>query len=97
MFSAVPTRKNPTIPSSRYVAPTTMLTVFAARADASPAMSRAAPISRWAMLCSGIDLEDAEQQSALGRDESDSAGDGEAEKSDEDVDRAEDRGDEAVR
>ena len=43
-----------------------------------------------------VDHEDAEQQATIGGDEVDAAGDGEAEQADEDLDGAEDDGDEAV-
>ena len=74
-----------------------MLTVFAARADDQACDEQRRADQQVGDVVQRVHLEDAEEQPALGRDESDSAGDGEAEQSDEDVDRAEDRGDEAVR
>ena len=44
-----------------------------------------------------IDLEDPEEQAALGREELDAAGDDEAQQSDDDVDRAEERGEQSIR
>ena len=82
MLAAVPTRKNPTIPSSRYTAPTAD-EQHGAHCDVHDVVE-------------GVHLEDSEKKTAVGRDEADAARDEEAEQTDDDVDRAEDGSDEAV-